>query len=78
MANLAAVSPDPEIFPYFDDNLREAFREETELFLESLLREDRSILDLLDADHTIVNERLARHYRIPNIYGSHYRRVELK
>ncbi len=77
LRNLAAVSPDPEIFPYFDDNLREAFREETELFLESLLREDRSILDLLNADHTFVNERLARHYGIPNIHGSHFRRVEL-
>ena len=74
---LRSVSPDPENFPYFDDNLREAFRQETELFLESLLREDRSILDLLNADHTFVNERLARHYGIPDIYGSHFRRVEL-
>ena len=77
LRTLAAVSPDPETFPYFDDNLREAFRQETELFLESLLREDRSILDLLNADHTFVNERLARHYGIPNIYGSHFRRVVL-
>ncbi len=74
---LSAVSPDPETFPYFDDNLREAFLQETELFLESLLREDRSILDLLSANHTFVNERLARHYGIPDIYGSHFRRVEL-
>ncbi|TDI11177.1 MAG: DUF1592 domain-containing protein, partial [Acidobacteria bacterium] len=78
LRQLRSVSPDPETFPYFDDNLREAFGQETELFLESLFREDRSILDLLDADHTFVNERLARHYGIPNIYGSHFRRVELK
>ena len=77
LRQLRSVSPDPETFPYFDDNLREAFGQETELFLESLFREDRSILDLLDADHTFVNERLARHYGIPNIYGSHFRRVEL-
>ena len=74
---LRSVSPDPDTFPYFDDNLREAFGQETELFLESLIREDRSILDLLNADHTFVNERLARHYGIPNIYGSHFRRVVL-
>ncbi|MEE2822117.1 MAG: DUF1592 domain-containing protein [Acidobacteriota bacterium] len=77
LRNLNAVRPDPQIFPYFNDNLREAFRLETELFFESLLREDRSLLDLLDANHTFVNERLARHYGIPNIYGSHFRRVEL-
>lgn len=77
LRNLDAVRPDPQIFPYFDDNLREAFRLETELFFESLLREDRSLLDLLNADHTFVNERLARHYGIPDIYGSHFRRVEL-
>ena len=78
LRSLRSVSPDPETFPYFDDNLREAFRQETELFLESLLREDRSVLDLLNADHTFVNERLARHYGIPNIYGSHFRRVKLE
>ncbi len=77
LRQLRAVSPDPETFPYFDDNLREAFLQETELFLESLLREDRSILDLLNANPTSVNERLARHYGIPDIYGSHFRRVEL-
>ena len=77
LRQLRSVSPDPDTFPYFDDNLREAFGQETELFLESLLREDRSILDLLNADHTFVNERLARHYGIPNIYGSHFRRVVL-
>ena len=77
LRNLRAVAPDPEVFPYFDDNLREAFRQETELFFESMLREDRSVLDLLDADYTFVNERLAQHYGIPNVYGSHFRRVTL-
>jgi hypothetical protein len=77
LRNLDAVRPDPTVFPYFDDNLREALRLETELFLESLLLEDRSVLDILNADHTFVNERLARHYGIPGIYGSHFRRVEL-
>ncbi len=77
LRNVRAVSPDPEVFPYFDDNLREAFWRETELFFESILREDRSVLDLLNADYTFVNERLARHYQIPNIYGSHFRRVRL-
>ena len=64
-------------FPDFDENLREAFQQETELFFESMLREDRSVLDLLNANYTFVNERLARHYGIPNIYGSHFRRVTL-
>jgi hypothetical protein len=71
------VTPDQERFPYFDDNLREAFRTETELFFESLLVENRSVLDLLNADYTFVNERLARHYGIPGIYGSRFRRVAL-
>jgi hypothetical protein len=70
------VSPDLEQFPYFDENLRDAFRTETELFFDSILREDRSVLDLLSADYTFVNERLARHYGIPGIYGSHFRRVQ--
>ncbi len=78
LRNLDSVRPDPTVFPYFDDNLREAFRLETELFLESLVREDRSVLDILNADHTFVNERLARHYEIPDIFGSHFRRVELE
>ena len=64
-------------FPNFDDELRQAFRRETELFFESIMREDRSVLDLLTADYTFVNERLARHYGIPNVYGSHFRRVTL-
>ena len=70
-----AVVPDLETFPDFDDNLRQAFRRETELFFESILREDHSVLDLLDANYTFVNERLAHHYGIPNVYGSQFRRV---
>ena len=74
---LRGVVPDPTAFPEFDENLRDAFQQETELFLESLLREDRSVLDVLGADYTFVNERLARHYRISGVYGSHFRRVAL-
>ena len=77
LRNIASVTPDQERFPYFDDNLREAFRTETELFFESLLVENRSVLDLLNADYTFINERLALHYGIPGIYGSHFRRVRL-
>ena len=65
------------LFPDFDDNLRQAFRQETELFFESVLREDRSVLDLLRADYTFLNERLAKHYGIPHVYGSRFRRVTL-
>ncbi len=71
------VAPDPTIFPAFDENLRDAMQRETELFLASLLREDRSALDLLQADYTFVNERLARHYGLPDVYGNHFRRVTL-
>jgi cytochrome c5 len=67
----------PDIYPDFDDSLLEAFEQETKLFLASTLREDRSVRDLLGADYTFVNERLARHYRIPGIYGSRFRRVTL-
>jgi mono/diheme cytochrome c family protein len=77
LRNIQKVTPDPETFPEFDENLRRAFQRETELFLESMLREDRSALDLLNADYTFLNERLARHYGIPNIYGSQFRRVTL-
>ena len=77
LRNLGASEPDQELFPQFDENLREAFRQETELLVESMLREDQSVLRLLDADYTFLNERLARHYGIPNIYGSHFRRVTL-
>ena len=75
LRNLASISPDMRLFTDFDDNLRRAFREETELFFESIMREDRSVLDLLNADYTFVNERLAKHYGIPNVYGSRFRRI---
>ena len=69
--------PDDVIFPNFSDNLRQEFVKETELFFQSIVQEDRSVLDLLTADFTFVNERLAKHYGIPYIYGSHFRRVTL-
>jgi hypothetical protein len=77
LRNLDSFTPDLRLFPDFDDNLRQAFREETELFIESVLREDRSVLNLLKSDYTFLNERLARHYEIPNVYGSRFRRVSL-
>ena len=77
LRNLDSITPDLRLFPDFDDNLRQAFRRETELFFESVVREDRSALDLLKADYTFLNERLAKHYGIPNIYGSRFRRVAL-
>ncbi|MDP7478256.1 MAG: DUF1592 domain-containing protein [Vicinamibacterales bacterium] len=77
LRNLDAVSPNPRLYPDFDDNLRQAFRQETELFFDSVLREDRSVLDLLRADYTFLNERLAKHYGVSGIYGSRFRRVEL-
>jgi hypothetical protein len=75
LRNLRNMMPNSEEFPDFDDNLRQAFQRETELFVESIVREDRSALDLLSADYTFVNERLARHYKMPGVYGSHFRRV---
>jgi hypothetical protein len=77
LRNLESITPDMRLFPDFDDNLRQAFRQETELFFDSVLREDRSVLDLLHADYTFLNERLAKHYGIPHVYGSHFRRVTL-
>jgi mono/diheme cytochrome c family protein len=77
LRNLDSITPDMRVFPDFDDNLRQAMREETELFFESILREDRSALDLLRANYTYVNERLAKHYGIPHVYGSRFRRIEL-
>ena len=77
LKNLAAAVPVQQSFPDFDDTLRQAFRRETELFFDSVIREDRSALDLLRADYTFVNERLARHYGIANVKGSRFRRVEL-
>jgi hypothetical protein len=77
LRNLRNVQPNSDLFPDFDDNLRQAFRRETEFFFKSILVEDRSVLDLLTADYTYVNERLAQHYGIPDIYGSRFRRVTL-
>jgi hypothetical protein len=77
LRNLQSASPVADLFPDFDDNLRQAFRIETELLFESIMREDRDVVELLDADYTFVNERLARHYGIPDVYGSNFRRVEL-
>jgi cytochrome c5 len=71
------ASPDPNLFPDFDENLRDAFEQETKMFIESQLHDDRSVLDLLSANYTFLNERLARHYGIPGVYGSRFRRVEL-
>ena len=77
LRDLRVVAPDTQVFRDFDDSLRDAFQQETQLFLESQLREDRSVVDLLRADYTFVNERLARFYGIPNVYGTHFRRVKL-
>lgn len=77
LRNLASSNPDMRMYPDFDDNLRQAFRRETEMLFESVLREDRSVLDLLTANYTFLNERIAKHYGIPNVYGSRFRRVEL-
>ena len=75
LRNLDSIIPDMRLFPDFDDNLRQALRQETELFFESIVREDRSVLDLVKADYTYLNERLAKHYGIPHVYGSQFRRV---
>ena len=77
LRNLSEVRGDPVPFPDFDDNLVEAFQTETELFLTSTLRQDTSVLELLSADYTFVNERLARHYGIPGVYGTRFRRVRV-
>jgi mono/diheme cytochrome c family protein len=76
--NLRSTTPDKNLFPDFDDNLRQGFERELELFVGSIAEEDHSVLDLLTADHTFVNERLARHYGIPNVYGSRFRRVTVQ
>lgn len=78
LRNIDSLTPDARLFPDFDENLRQAMRRETELFFESVLREDRSVLDLLKADYTFLNERLAKHYGVPGVYGSHFRKVLLK
>ncbi|HZL92326.1 MAG TPA: DUF1592 domain-containing protein, partial [Vicinamibacterales bacterium] len=78
LRNLKSKGGAVEHFPDFDDNLRQAFRTETELLFASIVREDRNLLDILTADYTFVNDRLARHYGIPGIYGSHFRRVPIE
>jgi len=77
LRNLRGVAPDSTIFPEFDDNLRDALQQETELFLKDQLREDRSVRELLTANYTFLNERLARHYEVPNVHGSQFRRVTM-
>jgi hypothetical protein len=77
LRNLKNLQPNSEEFPDFDDNLRQAFEHEASLFFASIVKEDRNVLDLMTADYTFLNERLAEHYGIPNIYGSHFRRVTL-
>ena len=78
LRNLQSATPDIEAFPNFDDNLRRSMRRETELLFEHVMREDLDIAELLTADYTFVNERLARHYDIPGIYGSHFRKVPVE
>ena len=78
LRNMRAALPDGGVFPNFDENLREVFQRETELFLESMLRENHSVTDLLNANYTFVNERLAKYYGIPGIYGNHFRRMVLQ
>ena len=77
LRGLQSVGPLPMLYPNFDDPLRQSMRREVELLFDSIVREDRSVADLLDADYTFVNERLAKHYGIPNVYGSQFRRVTL-
>jgi hypothetical protein len=77
LRNLDAFTPDGRLFPDFDDNLRQAMRRETELLFEEIVREDRPVTALLQSDHTYLNERLAKHYGIPHVYGARFRRVAL-
>jgi len=77
LRNVRNVQPNSDLFPDFDDNLRQGFKRETELFFESVMRENRPVLDLMTADYTFVNERVAKHYGIPGIFGSRFRRVML-
>ncbi|HZL92631.1 MAG TPA: DUF1592 domain-containing protein [Vicinamibacterales bacterium] len=78
LRNLKTKQPNSHEFPDFDDNLRQSLGTEAEMFFASIMREDRSVLDLMTANYTFLNERLARHYGVPNIYGTHFRRVTLK
>jgi len=77
LRNVRNVQPNSDLFPDFDDNLRQGLKRETELFFESIMREDRPVLDLMSADYTFLNERVAKHYGIRGIYGSRFRRVTL-
>jgi hypothetical protein len=77
LRNLKNLQPNSEEFPDFDDNLRQAFEKEASLFFASIVHEDRNVLDLMTADYTFLNQRLAQHYGIPNVYGSQFRRVTL-
>ncbi len=77
LRNLDSITPDLRLFPDFDDNLRQSFRRETELLFGEVVHDDRSVLDLIRSDHTFLNERLARHYGIPHVQGSHFRRVSI-
>src|SRR6185295_19434522 len=77
LRNLDGINPNTDEFPDFDNDLRLAFQKEAELFFSSIMREDRSVMDFLTADYTFVNERLAHHYGIPQVYGSRFRRVTL-
>ena len=77
LRNLKATSPDGVFYPNWDDELRKSFRRETELLFESVIKGNRSVVDLLSANYTFVNERLARHYGMPDIHGSYFRRVPL-
>jgi len=78
LGNLEAITPDLRLFPDFDDNLRQAFRKETELFVDSVFRGDHSIPELLQSDATFLNERLAKHYAIPHVFGDRFRKVDLE
>jgi hypothetical protein len=77
LRGLQSQSPTVALFPDFDDNLRQSLRTETEMFVNSVVHEDHSVIDLMDGDYTFVNERLAKHYGMPDIYGSQFRRVAL-
>ena len=77
LRNMRSVKPDPLAFPEFDGNLREAFTRETELWFESQIKDDRSVIEVLTSDYTYVNERLAKHYGIPGVRGNHFRRITL-
>ena len=75
--NLDGVDPNTRLFPDFDNNLRQAMRKETEYLFQNIIEEDRNVMELISADYTFLNERLARHYQIPNVYGDHFRKVDL-